>query len=87
MSKACCVLASQVPPSPGLFLRSPARCFSSLRSETTLQAYLQGLQPPATAVSGNGHPASVGNSRAFWAGMGAVAEGERNPRGGVWEWG
>lgn len=52
MIKACCILACQVFPLPGLLVCGPGSCLSSLGSETTLLAYLQGLQPPGTAAQG-----------------------------------
>ena len=42
VTEACCILACQVPPPPGLLLRRPGSCLRSLGSETTLPAYLQG---------------------------------------------
>ena len=38
VTEACCVLACQAPPPPGLLLRGPGGCLCSLGSETTLPA-------------------------------------------------
>lgn len=56
ITKACCILACQVPPLPGLLLCSPGSCLSSLGAEKTLLAYLQGLQPTRDSSLGDWTP-------------------------------
>lgn len=53
ITKASCILACQVLPLPGLLLRSPGSCLSSLGAEKTLLAYLQGLQPTRDSSLGD----------------------------------
>ena len=52
VTKACCVLACQLPPPPGLVLRRPGGCLRSLESEIT---------PPCLPVGGAA--AAAGDSR------------------------
>lgn len=84
MTKACWVLACQVPPPPGLLLCSPGSCFGSLESETTLQAYLQGLEPPGQQ-SGVLDTQLLLGTLCVLGWHGGSGNGVGKPQG--WEWG